>query len=217
MSVGLVVLYVAGVVAISYWIPIRLWFLRWGVTDAELTGFMPGDDVLVKPNYSAMLALTIEAPPEYVWPWLVQMGNGRGGLYSYDWLDRLFGYLDGPSADRILPEFQRLSPGDVIPIGGAPGGFPVKAVHPYHALVLGGETAEFQWTWQLGLLPVSRFDTRLISRSRARVPGRLGSRLLLVVLEPAAFIMTRRMLIGIKRRAETLYRHAAVSGPQAVR
>src|SRR5215813_2834556 len=72
-------------------------------------------------TYSSTLAVTIDAAPEHIWPWLVQMGYRRGGLYSYDWLDRLFGYLDRPSAIRILPEFQRLAAGDEIPIGRGQG------------------------------------------------------------------------------------------------
>ena len=129
------------------------------------------------------------------------MGYRRGGLYSYDWLDRLFGFLDAPSAERILPEFQRLEVGDVIPVGRG-GGFPVKALEPFRALVLGGETDGFHWTWQFGLYPVDERRTRLVSRNRARLPRTVGSTLFMCVLEPAAFIMTRKMLLGLKRRAE---------------
>jgi hypothetical protein len=202
------------VLAVLYWVrvQVRLWYRRWGVTDAELNQPMPGDKEVSKPTYAAMLAVTIDTPAEYVWPWLLQMGKGRGGLYSYDWLDRLFGYLDRPSADRILPEFQHLAVGDVIPIGGAAGGFPVKAIEPGEALVLGGETEAFQWVWQFALAPVSRRQTRLISRNQARVPRSIASSLIMLVLEPAAFIMTRKMLLGIKRRAEALSRESG-SGP----
>src|SRR5262249_1265306 len=93
---------------------VELWCRRWGTTRAERRRWMSGDGVIPQANYEATLAVTIEAPPEFVWPWLVQMGYRRGGLYSYDWLDRWFGYLDGPSADRILPEFQHLEVGDMI-------------------------------------------------------------------------------------------------------
>jgi hypothetical protein len=83
---------------------------------------MSGDSEIPMPDYTATLAITIDARPEEIWPWLAQMGYQRGGLYSYDWLDRLFGYLDAPSLARVLPQFQRLAPGDLIPIGRA-GGF----------------------------------------------------------------------------------------------
>jgi hypothetical protein len=209
---GVIIAYALLALVVLYWIPIRLWYRRWGVTDAELNQPMPGDGEVSAPNYVEMLAVTIDAPVEYVWPWLMQMGKGRGGLYSYDRLDRLFGYLDRPSADRILPEYQHLAVGDVIPIGGAAGGFPVRAVKPCDALVLGGQTAAFQWVWQFKLVPVSNRQTRLISRNQARVPRSIGSFLFMLALDPAAFIMTRKMLVGIKRRAEALFRKSG-AGP----
>ena len=131
------------------------------------------------------------------------MGYQRGGLYSYDWLDRLFGYLDGPSSNRILPEFQHLAVGDEIPIGRG-GGFPVTAIEPYRALVLGGKGEGFQWVWQFGLYPLDENRTRIVSRNSVRVPSTLGSWLFMRAIEPAAFLMTRRMLLGLKRRAELL-------------
>ncbi|HYJ93216.1 MAG TPA: hypothetical protein VEV86_01295 [Vicinamibacterales bacterium] len=135
--------------------------------------------------------------------WLVQMGYQRGGLYSYDWLDRLFGYLDGPSSNRILPEFQHLAVGDEIPIGRG-GGFPVTAIEPYRALVLGGKGEGFQWVWQFGLYPLDENRTRIVSRNSVRVPSTPGSWLFMRAIEPAAFLMTRRMVLGLKRRAEAL-------------
>ena len=102
---------------VLYWFPVRRWFRRWGTTNEDLTRVMAGDAVMTNPTHSATHAVTVDAPPEDVWPWLVQMGYRRGGLYSYDWLDRLFGYLDRPSANRVLPEFQHLAVGDVIPLG----------------------------------------------------------------------------------------------------
>jgi hypothetical protein len=143
------------------------------------------------------------------------MGKGRGGLYSYDWLDRLFGYLDAPSARRVLPEFQHLAAGDLIPIGRG-GDFPVAAVEPYRALVLGGERDGVQWTWQFGLHPVSAHRTRFVSRNRVRMDRSIGSVLFMRALEPAAFIMTRKMLLGIKRRAEALAKsHESIEGRKA--
>jgi hypothetical protein len=194
----LFILVVAGLV---YWIPIRRWYRHWGATDAEIGRTMPGDAEIPNATYETTLAVTVNAPAADLWPWLVQMGFRRGGLYSYDWLDRLFGFLDASSADRILPEFQRLEVGDVIPLGRG-AGFPVKALEPFRTLLLGGESDGFRWTWDFGLTPVNERLTRLVSRSRARVPRSVGSMLFMCVLEPAAFIMTRRMLLGLKRRAE---------------
>jgi hypothetical protein len=93
----------------AYWWPVRCWFNRWGTTPEELEREMPGDGLISNPTNTATGAVTVNAPPEDIWPWLVQMGSGRGGLYSYDWLDRVFGFLDRPSATRILPEFQQLA------------------------------------------------------------------------------------------------------------
>ena len=85
------------VLAVWSWFPIRRWLGRWSTTPADLCRVMSGDAAIVNPTYATTLAITVRARPEDIWPWLVQMGYQRGGLYSYDWLDRLFGYLDGPS------------------------------------------------------------------------------------------------------------------------
>jgi hypothetical protein len=190
-----------------YWFPIRKRYRYWGATDAEVERPMLGDAEVQRPTYATTVAVSVDAAPADIWPFLVQMGYRRGGLYSYDWLDRLFGFLDAPSAERVLPEFQRLEVGDVIPVGRGDG-FPVKAIEPLRTLVLGGETDGFQWMWQFGLYPVNERRTRLVSRNRARIPRTVGSTLFMCVLEPAAFIMTRKMLLGLKCRAEA----AAVRG-----
>ena len=195
--------FVALTLSVLYWFPLRKWFGRWGTTPADLTRVMSGDAAVVDPTYAATLAVTVDATPADIWPWLVQMGYQRGGLYSYDWLDRLFGYLDRPSANRILPEFQQLSVGDEIPVGRG-GGFPVTAIEPCRALVLGGKGDGFQWVWQFGLYPLDEKRTRLVSRNSVRVPGTLGTWLFMRVIEPAAFLMTRRMLLGLTCRAEAL-------------
>jgi hypothetical protein len=184
-----------------YWLPIRRWYRHWGASEAEIERAMLGDAEVPSATYETTLAVTVDAGAADIWPWLVQMGYRRGGLYSYDWLDRLFGFLDAPSAERVLFEFQRLEVGDVIPIGRGDG-FPVKAIEPFRTLVLGGEAEEFQWTWQFGLYPVDERRTRLVSRNRARLSRTAGSTLFMCLLEPAAFIMTRKMLLGLKRRAE---------------
>src|SRR6476661_5137824 len=119
---------------------------NWGATAAELSGPMTGDSKVPSPNYAATLAVTINATPADVWPWLVQLGYRRGGLYSYDWPDRVFGYLDRPSADRILPECQQLAVGDTIPVGRG-AAFPVSDLKPNQRLVMNGMEAGFAWSW----------------------------------------------------------------------
>jgi hypothetical protein len=208
------ILFVSFTLAMLYWFPMRRWFGRWGTTATDRTRVMAGDAAVVDATYSAILATTVNAQPEHIWPWLVQMGYQRGGLYSYDWLDRLFGYLDCPSARVILPQFQQLAVGDEIPIGRGRG-FPVTAIEPYQALVLSGTGDGFAWLWEFGLYPLDERRTRLVSRNRVRVPRTVGSWLFMRLIEPAAFLMTRRMLLGLKHRAEALAAPRAHRASQA--
>jgi hypothetical protein len=203
------------VLAALYWYPIRRWMNRWGAAPSDLTRVMAGDGLLADWTYSGTMAVIVNAPPEHIWPWLVQIGYKRGGLYSYDWLDRLFGYLDRPSATRILPEFQQLAVGDTIPVGQGPS-WPVAVVEPCRALVLDMRNmGGLDWVWQFGLYPADEKATQLVSRSRV-CPRTIWARLLTHAIEPAGFLMTRRMLLGLKQRAEAL--HAArPSDPRTTR
>ena len=189
-----------------YWFPIRRWMNRWGATPSDLDRVMAGDGLLADWTYSGTTAVTVNATPEHIWPWLMQIGYQRGGLYSYDWLDRLFGYLDRPSATRILPEFQHLAVGDTIPLGRGPS-WPVGILEAGRALVLDMRNMRgLDWIWQFGLYPIDETRTRLVSRSRVRAHA-VWARLLTHAIEPAGFLMTRRMLLGLKQRSEGL--HAA--------
>jgi len=193
-------------IVLIYRIPVRRWMRQWGATRAELRRELRGDREVPSPDYDTTLAITVRAPADCVWPWLVQLGYRRGGLYSYDWLDRLFGYLDAPSADRVLPEFQHLKVNDVIPIGRG-SGFPVTLIEPGRTLVMSGAANGMHWMWELAVRPIDGTSTRLISRNRAEVPRTIAAKLFMIVLEPAAFIMTRKMLLNVRRRAESLAAH----------
>jgi len=156
---------------------IRPWHLRWGATDAEVQRPLPGDELVPNPKLAATHVITIRASAAEIWPWRVQMGQGRGGFYSYDWLENLFG-LDIHNADRIIPGFQNLKVGDIIPM--APGGFgpPVVVLEPDRVLVLGGTLDTrtgrtvnvndampgtfFRSSWVFFLDPVDERTTRLI-------------------------------------------------------
>jgi hypothetical protein len=164
---------------------------------------MPGDALIPEPTDTSMQAVTVNAPPENIWPWLVQIGYQRGGLYSYDWLDRLFGFLDRPSATRILPEFQQLAVGDKIPWGHGTE-MTVGVVEPVRALALSYEARGFAWVWQFGLYPLDAQRTRFVTRGTERAPNNPAWWLGMRVMEPASFIMTRRFLLGVKERAETM-------------
>jgi len=190
--------------ALLYWFPIRRWFSRWGTTPEERTRVMPGDRIIANPTLVGTGAVSVEAPPEDIWPWLVQMGTQRGGLYSYDWLDQLLGFLDRPSANEILPEFQQLTVGDTIHFGRDV--LTVKALEPFRALVLLDTGHGMEWVWQFGLYPIDATHTRLVERGTQWIPNTAVAWLGLLAIEPAGFIMTRRFLLGVKRRAESLRR-----------
>ncbi len=161
----------------------RRWMHHWGVNDDELVRPLAGDEIVEKPRWEMTLATTIDAPPDRVWPWLAQMGYQRGGLYSYDWLDRLFGILDRPSADRILPQFQGLRTGDIIPLGSGPN-WPVALAEPNRTLVIAPSAPGFTVSWAFVLEPVGDGATRLLSQQPCRFRDDTGDRALPIVTRP---------------------------------
>ena len=165
---------------------------------------MAGDALLANPTDVSTGAITVNAPPEDIWPWVVQMGYQRGGLYSYDWLDRLFGFLDRPSETRVLPEFQQLAVGDKIPWDSRGTEMTVELVDPLRALALSMKIGDFVWIWQFGLYPIDDRRTRFVQRGSEFVPRNLGWWLFERISELAAFPMTRRFMFGVKQRAEAL-------------
>jgi hypothetical protein len=200
--------------AVVYWFTLGRRFAQCAPTSDELTRTMAGDAIIANPTHRAMDAITIDASPDDIWPWLVQLGYHRGGLYSYDWLDRLFGFLDRPSANRVLPEFQHVAVGDTIRLGPREE-LTVAALEPSRALVLRYGAHGFEWVWQFGLYPMDRDRTRLVTRGSERFQKNLGTWLFMQVMKPAAFIMTRRMLLGLKARAEMLRQERAEHGGSA--
>ncbi|WP_174565943.1 SRPBCC family protein [Nocardia uniformis] len=190
---------------------VRNRFLYWGATAAEAAQEMPGDDLSPHPDVVATRAIAIAARPEAVWPWLVQLGPGRGGAYTYDWVENLLG-LDIHSADTILPEFQEISVGDVFALSTSGPRMRVAVLEPQRALVFASE--DRSWVWAFGLYPTAN-GTRLVSRNRISLPGasaagRFGYRLL---MEPGSLVMERKMLLGIKERAERTDSPDVTKGP----
>lgn len=181
---------------------------RWGATADELTRTLPGDGAIASPRLAYTQAITINAPPEAVWPWLVQMGDGRGGLYSYDWLENLVG-CNMHSVDRIVPEWQNLKVGDMIKIA-PPGGPSVEVLEPNRYLLLSARAEEkgqfMQQTWLFYLQPDGADKTRLITRSHIDYAPRSLMNWFMWDLfgDKGGVVMQRKMLLGIKQRAEAL-------------
>ncbi len=172
--------------------------LTWGATAEEAAARLPGDELLEHADGVATRAITIDAPAAAVWPWLVQMGPApRGGAYTYDWIENLLG-LNMHSADHVLPEFQHPEVGDTIGYG--KNQMRVERVEPEHVLAWRSEDGNWVWTFV-----VAEHDgrTRLISRNRFRLPT-LAARIGMLPMEPGSLLMERKMLRGIKRRAERL-------------
>ncbi len=183
---------------------------HWGATADEVAAALPGDEFVPHPAENTTLAVAVAASPEQVWAWLVQMGQNRGGMYSYDWLENLIG-LHIHSAEEIREEWQHLAAGDrvvVVPegYGPMPAGyaFTVARVDPPRALVLRQAPPEHPWNgvWSFHVVPAGDGCCRLLARSRTEVAPRLGLRLATRLGEPVTLVMTRRMLHGIRQRAE---------------
>ena len=172
--------------------------LTWGATDEEASARLPGDELLEDADGVATRAITVDAPASAVWPWIAQMGPApRGGAYTYDWIENLLG-LDMRSADEVLPDFQHPQVGDAIGLG--PNRMRVEIVEPERVLSWRSEDGNWVWTF---VLDPQEGRTRLVSRNRFRLPT-LGARLGMIPMEPASLVMERKMLLGIKERAETL-------------
>ena len=193
--------------------PARHRYLTWGATPEEAAGTLPGDDLLPDAALQSTRAVTIDAEPAAVWPWLVHMGSGRGGAYTYDWIENVLG-LNMHSADEILPQFQQLAVGDVLPLGPSGPSMRVEICDPDRTLAFRSTDGASVWTFSLR---PDRVGTRLISRNRITPPGAGRARLLAydLVMSPGSLVMERRMLLGIRQRAEQLSR-SGTSGPSAL-
>lgn len=198
-QIGLQALLAAGLAAGVYGLVVRPWHLRWGATDAEVTRRMPGDDLVERPQLSATRAITIDAPPDAVWPWLVQMGGyTRAGWYSYDCIDN----AGRPSAWEIRPDLQHLEVGDVLPTDPDGRGFDVRAIDPERSLVLGIDVpGAVLLSVAITLEPAGDDRTRLVIRLRQCAPTWRGWPFV-AAMDVGDFVFMRRMLLSIRARAE---------------
>jgi len=189
-----------GVLGVVYFRFLRRPILTWGATDEEAAATLPGDELLEDADGVATRAIDVDAPPSAVWPWLAQMGPApRGGAYTYDWIENLLG-LDMHSVERVLPEFQHPRVGDTIGLGA--NRMRYERVEPERVLSSRSEDGNWVWTF---VLEERGDSTRLISRNRFRLRT-LASRVGMLPMEPASLVMERKMLLGIKERAERLAR-----------
>jgi hypothetical protein len=186
--------------------------LRWGATAEEAVRPLPGDGLVTKADYVATRAITINAPPERVWPWLVQIGSGRAGWYTYDRIDN----AGVPSAAEIVPELQRLAVGDLIPmVAGKDIGVRVKELEPGRRMLWWDEQGEYSWEWLLE--PVDQHTTRLIQRLRVTRHPWTRRMLYELVAANGDVVMQRKLLRGIKQRAERLAPHHRTPDQETVR
>jgi hypothetical protein len=199
-----------------YTLAVRPWLLRWGATGEETSTPLPGDDLVPQAAYTTTRAVTVRVSAESIWPWLVQLGQGRAGFYTYDRLEQIVGAAIR-SADRVVPELQQLAVGDTVllsPVGGPK----VAALDPGRALVL-SQTMDLRtgqsippvppipwamdWTWTFALRPLPDGATRLLVRTRADYrPRAVLTPVMTLLLEPIHFVMERGMLMGIRRHVE---------------
>jgi len=213
---GAIAAAVAGSAAASYIGRGRSRQLRWGAADEEVEAALAGDELITAPDLTATRAITIRAPAALVWPWIAQLGQGRGGFYTYDWLENLLG-LDMHSADHVVTEWQDIHAGDTIRLA-ADVGLDVAIAERGRALVIRGGIPmgpvpcpyDFTWGWVLREQPDG--TTRLVVRERYAYTRRWAP-FLLEPVQLISFVMTQRMLRGIKQRAESNLSGARQASP----
>jgi hypothetical protein len=191
---------VVGVVLTSLLTP---WMDHWGATNEEVAATYPADELVPQPASFVNRVVTINAKPEQIYPWIVQLGADKGGMYSYSWLETYLLNCRLVNAEVIHPEWQNLKTGDLVkmcPNDFGPPPYVVAQIEPNQAIVMGHQENE-KWVdlWQFVLVPQADGRTRLILRTRTMAVGGFWD-----VIHPGIFIMERGMLLGIKARAEAL-------------
>lgn len=195
------VLAVLGIFVIIVMFALLPWMDRWGASESEIVAILPGDELVPSPRISYTRAISIDTMPEEIYPWIVQLGAERGGMYSYEWFETNILRCELINADRIHEEWQSLNVGDQVkmcPGTSGPPPYEVAILEPDRAVILGHkENGGWIETWHFVLVPEANGSTRLILRSRSAAQGWFWD-----VIRPGEFIMARGMLLGIKARAE---------------
>jgi hypothetical protein len=192
-------------VAAAYILLARPWQRNWGASREESDGHLDGDELIACADLTATRAITIRAPAAQIWPWIAQLGQGRGGFYSYDFLENLVG-CDIHSADRVVPAWQDVRVDDAV--GLAPHvTLAVARVQPGRSLVLRGgvplanAAPPYDFTWTFALRDRPDGTTRLLVRERYAY-AKPWARLVVELVDPISFVMSQKMLRGIRDRAE---------------
>ena len=195
--IGLVILAVGAIALLTPWMD------RWGVMEQEINATFPGDELMVKPASFVNRAVTIHARPEQIYPWIVQLGAGKGGYYSYTWLETYLLNCPLVNADRIHTEWQDLQVGDEVkmcPQQSGPPPYTVVMMKPDQAVVMGHqENGKWMDLWQFVIIPRADGTSRLILRTRTMAVGGFWD-----VIHPGIFVMERGLLLGVRDRAEAL-------------
>lgn len=195
------------VLAVFYLAIFRPWQLRWGATDEEVKRSMPGDNIVDKPSFNATRAVTINAPAENIYPWIVQMGVNRAGWYSYDLLDN----LARPSAEVILPKHQNIQVGDLIPMSpDGKQGIWVKDFRTTEWMLWWDKIGDTSWVWVI--YSEGKSYSRLVTRVRVKYRWFSPAILFNLIIEFFDILMMHKCMLGIKRRAEALPRSKPLTG-----
>jgi len=195
----LVIVSILFALALFYLALFRPWQLRWGATDEEVKRSMPGDNIVGKPSFNATRAVTINAPAENIYPWIVQMGVNRAGWYSYDLLDN----LARRSAESILPEHQDIQVGDLIPMSpDGKAGLWVKDFRNNEWMLWWDKIGDNSWAW--GIYSEGEARSRLVTRVRVKYRWLSPAIIFNLIIEFFDILMMRKCMLGIKRRAEAM-------------
>ncbi len=207
MKTALIVLGALFIVALAYWFLGRPWYLRWGATDVEVAMQLPGDEIVPDRNSVSTRALTVHAPAAKVYPWLLQIGQARGGMYSYEWLENLIG-CDMHNVYQIVPELQQVSLGQEIRMG--PEGYPLYHVAGYapgQSFVMRAADPKTKTpgpgVWTMAVTDQPDGTSRLIFRQQMRVDPGIGNFVMWrVIVDPMTFVMEQKMMRTIRDLAE---------------
>jgi len=201
------------VILVATFVPLRHWTPTWGATEAEVQHTLPGDELIERNPSDWTHGATIDAPPEAVWPWIAQIGDDRGGFYSYTFIEKLLQKLAGGeavyhNANRILPQFQDPQPGEGMILDS----LQVYDVEPGKWLLAAQSSGvgDFDWVWLWHVEPVGRNQTRLLVRQALRLFPEGGNPAMSTVTDLGAFVMEWRMIEGLKLRAEGKTEPAAI-------